>query len=420
MRGTITKRKLKSGRFSWGYVFDAARDGNGKRRQIVKKGFETKRASEDALRKALEISEKSGDVQQQKELRTFETFFCDWLEQHGTNHWGRMTAEQNSKRAAYAIRMFGEVPLRELSSMRIEKDLSTLLARGGRKTARHPDGRPLSPKTVREIAALVSQSLNKAVKWNLMERNPMEDVERPTAHKKEVQIPEPDEYEKFLDRVQGTRYYALSVFAAASGCRRGELLALKWADIDPKSGVVAISKSVSNTKAGLEIKVTKSRKTRHVRVSRTTIQVLLEHKKRLEHEKTLFGAAYKPNDLVFPTPDGDYYKPDQVTGRISEFMQKAGIDASLHSLRHLHASMMLSKHVPITVVSKRLGHANSQITLDVYAHAMKDDEITASELWDEATAEIIGRTQNRDQKKSEAKANVIFRYPKPTKLVVNE
>jgi integrase len=420
VRGTITKRKLKSGRFSWGYVFDAGRDENGKRRQIVKKGFETKRASEDALRKALEVSEKGGDVQKEKDLRTFGTFFCDWLEQHGANHWGTMTAEQNSKRAAYAIRMFGEVPLQELSSMRIEKDLSTLLARGGRKTARHPDGHPLSPKTVREIAALVSQSLNKAVKWSLIERNPMGDVERPTAHKKEVQIPDPDEYEKFLDRVQGTRYYALSVFAAASGCRRGELLALKWADIDPKTGVVAISKSVSNTKAGLEIKVTKSRKTRHVRVSRTTIQVLLKHKEQLEHERMLFGVDYKPNDLVFPKPDGDYYKPDQVTGRISEFMQKAGIDASLHSLRHLHASMMLSKHVPITVVSKRLGHANSQITLDVYAHAMKDDEVRASELWDEATAEIIGRTQRPDLKKSAAKPDVIFRYPKPTKLVVNE
>jgi integrase len=191
VRGTITKRKLKSGRFSWGYVFDAGRDENGKRRQIGKKGFETKRASEDALRKALEVSEKGGDVQKEKGLRTFGTFFCDWLEQHGANHWGTMTAEQNSKRAAYAIRMFGEVPLQELSSMRIEKDLSTLLARGGRKTARHPDGHPLSPKTVREIAALVSQSLNKAVKWSLIERNPMGDVERPTAHKKEVQIPDP-------------------------------------------------------------------------------------------------------------------------------------------------------------------------------------------------------------------------------------
>lgn len=197
--------------------------------------------------------------------------------------------------------------------------------------------------------------------------------------------------------MQGTRYYAFCVLAAASGCRRGELLALQWPDIDTKTGVVAVSKSVSETKAGFEIKSTKSRKTRYVRVSRTTLQVLLEHKKQIEHEKSLFGSDYKPNDLVFPTPDGSYYSPDRVTGRISEFMQKAGIDASLHSLRHLHASMMLSKHVPIPIVSKRLGHANSQVTLDIYAHAMKNDEATAAELWDEATSEIIGRTQKPRQ-----------------------
>ena len=59
--------------------------------------------------------------------------------------------------------------------------------------------------------------------------------------------------------------------------------------------------------------------------------------------------------------------------------------ASLHSLRHFSASMMLSQHVPITVVSKRLGHANSQITLNVYSHAMKNDELTAAKLWDDAT-----------------------------------
>jgi integrase len=202
---------------------------------------------------------------------------------------------------------------------------SALYSRRGVETAKYPEGRPLSPKTVREIAALVAQALDKAVKWKLIERNPMDDVDRPTAHRKEAHFPEPDEYEKYLNRVQGTRYYALSVFAAAAGCRRGELLALRWPDIDPKSGVVTISKSVSQTKAGLEIKTTKSRRTRFVRVSQTTIHVLLEHKSQLEKEKLLFGSDYKKNDLVFPTPDGDYYQPSQITGRIREFMQEAGV-----------------------------------------------------------------------------------------------
>jgi len=192
------------------------------------------------------------------------------------------------------------------------------------------------------------------------------------------------------------------LFAGSNGwqgqscCRRGELLALKWSDLDAKTGTVTVSKTVSETKlGGLEIKPPKSWKTRFVRVSRATLRILDEHRKLIEHEKELFGADYQPHNLMFPTPDGSYYSPDRITNRISEFMRKAGLDASLHKLRHLHASVMLSMHVPIPIVSKRLGHANSQITLDVYAHCMRNDEASAADLWDDATADIIGRTEKR-------------------------
>ena len=418
MTGRITKTKLKSGTISWGYVFDGTPYEDGRRRQILRKGFKTKHAAEDALHDAVGSLKNESDVQE--DPRTFEAFFRTWLEQHGAAHWGKATREANEKRAAYCVRMFGSVPLQKLSCERIERDLATLLSRGGMKTKRHPKGGPLSPKTVRASAALVSQALDKAVKWKKIERNPMDDVDRPSAHKKEIDFIQPDDYEKFLNRVQGTRYYALSVFAADCGCRRGEQLALTWPDINPKSGVVTISKSVSETKDGLEIKVPKSRKSRFVRISETTINVLAEHRAQLEEEKRLFGPDYKDNDLVFPTPDGDYYKPKQVTGRICKFMQQAGVSGSLHSLRHFSASMMLSQHVPIIVVSKRLGHANSQITLDVYSHAMKHDEETAAILWETATGDMIARTRKQPKQESSGKPPVIFRDPKLVKFAVNE
>jgi integrase len=417
-KGTITKTKLKgSSRFSWGYVFDAGKDENGKRRQVVRRGFDTQKKANDALEE--ELRKRKHGFDGHKDLTTFEAFFRIWLEQHGAKNWGKANREANDKRAAYAIRTFGDVPLSNLGAERIEQDLGTLLDRGGRKTKEHPKGKPLSPKTVREIAALVSQALDKAVTWKRIECNPMDDVDRPKADKKEVEIFEPDGYEKILNRVQSTRYYALCVFAAAAGCRRGEQLALQWPDIDPKSGVVAISKSVTETKGGLEIKSTKSGKTRFVRISQTTIQILLEHKAQLEEEKQLFGRDYKNNNLVFPTPDGDYYVPKQVSGRIAAFIKQAGVKGSLHTLRHFNASLLLSKHVPITVVSKRLGHANSQVTLDIYSHAMKSDEVTAAKLWDEATEDIITRTRNQPQKNSSSEADVISCDRKGLKKVVN-
>jgi integrase len=389
MTGTITKYKLKNGRKSWGYVFTTGYAG-GKRQQTIKKGFKTEREAQEALRIAL--GTRGEDVKVVRDERTFGAYFTDWLKTHGAKKWGAMTCEQNAKRAAYAIRKFGDVPLLELTHMQLERGLAELLAKGGRK-----DG-PLSRKTVRSVEALIAQALKKAAKDHFIGANPMDLVDRTPANKTEVQIPQADDYEKLLDVMQGTRYYAFAVMAAASGCRRGELLALKWSDLDAKTGMLAVAKSVSVTKAGgLEIKTTKSRKSRFVRISRATLRVLLEHRKLVEHEKELFGAGYKPHDLIFPTPDGSYYSPDRVTNRISEFMAKAGINASLHSLRHLHASMMLSMHVPIPIVSKRLGHANSQVTLEIYSHAMKNDESAAADLWDDATADIIGRTEKRPQ-----------------------
>jgi integrase len=417
MTGTIIKTKLKGGRISWGYAFDVDRDQNGKRQKKVRKGFATKHEAADALREALGDYEKGGVVE--KDPRTFETFFNSWLAQHGAAHWGQMTREQNNRRAAYAVRMFGTVPLQKLTHMRLEQSFATLLAKGGTNTPKHPEGRPLSPKTVNAVAALVAQALDKAVKWKLIEHNPMDDIERAKVRKREVQLIEPDAYEKYLNRVQGTRYYAFSVFAAASGCRRAELLALKWPDIDPKSGVVTISNSLAKTKAGLEVKAPKNGRTRFLRISAATLQVLQEHKAQIEQDKLVYGSDYKDNNLVFPTPEGEYYNPDSITGRIREFMAKAGVHASLHSLRHFSASIMLSQHVPITVVSKRLGHANSQITLNVYSHAMKNDELTAAKLWDDATGDIIARTRKQSPVESSGQAEGTFGYLKRPKLVVN-
>ena len=401
---------------SWGYVYDAGVHPDGSRRQIRRKGFRFERDAQAALRDAIGDTEKGRTVH--KDSRTFENFFLEWLEQHGATHWGPVTREANGRRAAYAIRMFGSVGLQELTATRIEQDLLTLMKQGGRKTATNPKGR-LSAKTVREIAALVSQALAKAVKRKLIESNPMSDVDRPKVHRKEVQILEPEDFEKLLNRTRGTKYFPFIILAAASGARRGELLSLTWSDVDLRNGLITISKSLTDPETGLEVKGTKTGQTRHVGISQTTIEILLEHRAKIEEERRLFGPDYKPHNLVFPRPDGDFYNPSQITNRIGEFMKEAGVNASLHKLRHYNASTMLSKGVPITVVSKRLGHANSSVTLNIYSHAMRSDESAAADLWDKATADIITRTRQVTAKT--ARGNLVtFCDPAKGFIAVNE
>jgi integrase len=89
------------------------------------------------------------------------------------------------------------------------------------------------------------------------------------------------------------------------------------------------------------------------------------------------------NQLVFCRPEGGYYSPDRVGARVSELMKSAGLEGvSLHSLRHTHASELLSKGVPIPTVAKRLGHANANVTLSIYAHALEADEVAAAKIWE--------------------------------------
>ena len=106
--------------------------------------------------------------------------------------------------------------------------------------------------------------------------------------------------------------------------------------------------------------------------------------------------TYQDNHLVFCPPEGGYYSPDRVGARIVELMRKSGIEGvSLHSLRHTHASELLSKGVPIPTVAKRLGHANPSITLSIYAHALEADELAAAKIWDDAMVDVISANKKR-------------------------
>ena len=110
---------------------------------------------------------------------------------------------------------------------------------------------------------------------------------------------EADEYERLLNRVRDTRYYGMITFLAASGVRRGEALALRWSDVDLRTDTVVISKSLSETRGGLELKTPKSGKMRRVRISGVTMQVLLKHRDQIEEEKRFFGPGYNDQNLVF-------------------------------------------------------------------------------------------------------------------------
>jgi integrase len=197
-------------------------------------------------------------------------------------------------------------------------------------------------------------------------------------------VVEAEDFEKVLRLAAGTRLFPLLVTADATACRRGELCALVWSDLDPATGVLTIDKSVEETKAhGLRLKGTKSGKPREVVLSPYVLEVLERWRVEQARDRELYGAEYAGHGLIFCRPDGEYYVPKQVTARVCEVMRKAGLRRSLHCLRHTHITEQLREGTPVATVAERAGHANPNVTWSIYAHALKSDRDVAAAVWEE-------------------------------------
>lgn len=386
MIGTITKRSRQDGKPAWGYSFFAGRTSAGKRIQITKSGFDTRTEATDALRKAIEQHRSDGNATNRLK---FSAFLDQWLNEYAKHRCAAKTLERYITLGRHATKYLGETELQDLSPLPIESMLNNLLDCGGRIDDTHPNGRPLSARTVRHIAFLIHDSLESAVRWDLLPANPMDRVVLPKAEKKEILALDKQGLSQILGAVSGTSLFPLFVTAASTGCRRGELLALEWRDIDFQTGMMTISKSLEQTRSGLCIKSTKSGKVRRFPLPSVALAVLSEHRRNQALENPIPPTG-RNLGLVFCSPDGDYHKPDQISSRVAAIMAKAGVHGvSLHSFRHGHASQLLSEGVPIPTVSKRLGHANPTITLKLYSHALESDELVAAGRWHDAFADIV-------------------------------
>lgn len=240
----------------------------------------------------------------------------------------------------------------------------------------------ISVHTVRHVAGLLQVALNEAFRLDLILVDPMLKVKLPSIEQKEVKSLTPEQVGALRGICRGDWTFALVELALASGVRRGELLALTWPDINWVTKSLFITKSLEQTAAGLRVKTTKSKKPRHFTLGQSAMAALQFQRDQQAEHKRQFGKDYQDHGLVFAEPNGDYLRPDLVSQVIVRRLKKAGIDASLHSLQHSHASLLLSCGVPLPAVSARLGHANVNITAKIYAHALPDDDRRAADTWD--------------------------------------
>jgi len=257
-----------------------------------------------------------------------------------------------------------------------------------------PD-RTLSASTIHTYHRLISSIFSKAVKWGYIPINPATNAEPPYNDKKEAAYLDEVDVRRLLTllRNEPIKWRMMSILDVLSGLRRGELLGLRWRDVDFENKMISVVQASAYVKGhGVYDETPKSDESgRTMKLSRLAFSLLLEYKDWQDSQREMCGDQWKENGgRVFTGDMGGKIHPDSLTGWFKSFIRKHGFndDIHLHSLRHTAASLMIADGINIVTVSKRLGHAQVSTTSDIYAHMIKAADEKAAQVADKFTDEL--------------------------------
>lgn len=277
---------------------------------------------------------------------------------------------------SYITAHFPKIRADKLRPADVGKWLKTIRGKGGR------EGAPISAKTAKNAFALMRSALNWAMKMEMIGRNVCNNVDPPATTHGEAKALSADEIGRLSEAVAGTRWEHFLGLALMLGARRGELLALHWRDIDLKIGRVVLRASLSQTKAKVELKSTKTGRVRVVPLSASGRKIMQRQMDLQARDRDVAGEYYRNlEDAVFTDELGARLSPKAATNAFARYAKKAKLSTtSLHSTRHTTATQLIGNGVDVRTVAGILGHANASVTLGIYAHLMEGAERAAIDL----------------------------------------
>ena len=187
----------------------------------------------------------------------------------------------------------------------------------------------------------------------------------------EIGFWKPSELRTFLDLVKGHRLEAAWHLAAMTGMRRGEILGLRWKDVDLRAARISIRQALVSVAYEIIASTPKNHMARVVDIDSGTVDQLREHSARQRTERNSWRSNYQVNDLVFCREDGSPIHPHSLSQAFERLVKKSELPKiRLHDLRHTHATIAIQAGVPVKVISERLGHETPAFTLKQYAHVI--------------------------------------------------
>jgi integrase len=451
-----TRNNVRKRGTTWTY-YAYVTDGTGKRRQISKGGFATRREAEAARVEALATMANGTWVR--PERLTVRDFLVDeWLPTQ------RPPTLEESTYTSYArnIRLhvlphIGGLSLQQLTPMDLNTLYRTLLESGRRppgvpprqhdpatlalieqlradgltwqqvadqvgdqvpdlagitrhavaslhRRAREPKPAKksdpgLSNRTVRYIHTILHAALRDALRWNRVARNVANAATPPpqgSTKRGRPNVWTADQLGGFLDFVADSPYLPAWLYLATSGSRRGEVLGLKWEDIDLVAATAIMSRQVTMVDHRMVIKELPKTKAGHmILLDPGTVEMLANHRERQAEDKRLLGNGYRDDGWIFCRTDGTPHHPERFSRqfrRKQETYNKANPDEplpslKLHGLRHTWATLALQEGIDIHIVSDRLDHSSTHITREIYTHVTRPMQSDAA---DRVAARIFG------------------------------
>lgn len=370
MKGHIQKRGDKS----WRIHVYLGIDANGKKKYTSKTITGTKKQAQQMLTEMLHelnngtFSEPSG--------LTVGQFFDRWLTDYAQANIGPRTFEGYQKIISLHIKpRIGHHLLNKLTPLHLQRYYSVLLKEGKFNRNGTPSGSGLSPTTVLQHHRIIKEALSHALRWGLVARNVAESVEPPRKVRSQMKTWSPEEAVRFLEYIKNERYYAFYLMAVMTGMRLGELLGLRWIDVDLQAGTLSIQQTL--LKAGpnpLFGNAKSDRSRRKVALPPVVITALTKYKAIQNQERLALGSDYVDTGLVFTRSTGHHMNTTTMSKTLfHKLLRASGVpQIRFHDIRHTHATLLLKEGVNPKIVSERLGHSGVNITLDIYSHVLPE------------------------------------------------
>ncbi|MGF6951921.1 integrase [Neobacillus sp. B4I6] len=358
MKGYFRKRGDK-----WSFTIDIGRDpATGKRTQKTKSGFKTKKAAQEACAEL--ITELSKGVFVDSKDLLLKDLVEEWLDLSKVRV--RDTTFKNYFRAANTriIPALGQMKVKEINHSTIQKYINELIEEG------------LTPRYIEYLFTIINGATEHAVKTERLMKNPLQHVEVPRARRRDQTTWTIEEVNRFLHfaKFDSAIYYMVLKIAIHTGMRRGEVLGLRWQDVDLQEQKISVTQSLVYDDEGFRFSDLKTASSKRlISIDDDLTAELKRYKAQQNQFKLALGSEYHDMDLVCCREDGRPIYPRTLATHFDALIKKASVPKiRLHDLRHTHATILLKLGENPKIVSERLGHSTVTMTLDTYSHVTPD------------------------------------------------